>query len=108
MDDTFTTFIFPSDQARADDEDLDRVCTALETYMEDYPELAAERDALAADAIRFRHLVNTGAFRVMSPDMGGNHTWTGMGRPVGRGSTIEDAIDSEIARRIDEGTYHGS
>lgn len=54
------------------------------------------------DAARYRHLVEAGAFRMMSPDMGGNHTWTGMGRPVGRGPTIDEAIDNSIEKRKEE------
>lgn len=48
------------------------------------------------DAERFRYLVRSGAFRLASPDMGGNHTWTGQGRVIGQGPTIEDAIDKMI------------
>ena len=61
-------------------------------------ELRAEVEALIKDAERYRHLKDQGHFRAMSMDMGGNHSWTGMGRHVGKGPTIDDAIDSEIAR----------
>lgn len=70
--------------------------------LEELRRLREERDALASDAARYRHLVEIGAFRVLSPDMGGNHTWTGIGRPVGRGSTLDEAIDAKIRQQAEE------
>ena len=61
-------------------------------------QLRAEVEALRKDAERYRHLKDQGHFRAMSIDMGGNHSWTGMGRHVGKGQTVDEAIDSEIAR----------
>lgn len=59
-------------------------------------ELEKERDALKADAERWR-FSGTMFFRMMSPDMGGNHGWVANGRGVGRGNTLNAAIDARIA-----------
>ncbi len=53
---------------------------------------------MEADSRRYRHLIESGAFRNFSPDMSGNHTWAALGRPVGRGKTVDEAIDREIAK----------
>ena len=55
--------------------------------------IAAEVERLRADARRLDHLIASGAFRMISADMGGKHTWAGIGRPIGRGPTVRDAID---------------
>ena len=48
------------------------------------------------DAARYRWLKDQDHFRAMSMDMGGNHTWVGMGRCVGRGDTVDAAIDAAM------------
>lgn len=53
---------------------------------------------MAKDAKRYTFLKDQGHFRAMSIDMGGNHSWTGMGRSVGRGQTVDEAIDAEMNR----------
>ncbi|WP_217706418.1 hypothetical protein [Pseudomonas aeruginosa] len=58
--------------------------------------LKAENEALRKDAERYRFLKDQGHFRAMGIDMGGNHSWTGMGRNVGCGPTVDEAIDAAI------------
>lgn len=58
----------------------------------------AELEACRKDAERYRFLKGQGHFRAMSIDMGGNHSWTGMGRNVGKGPTVDDAIDAAMAQ----------
>lgn len=58
--------------------------------------LLARLRAAEADAGRYRFLKDQGHFRAMSMDMGGNHTWVGMGRCVGNGPTVDAAIDSSM------------
>ena len=65
--------------------------------------LEARLEKAEKDAARYRHLKGQGHFRAMSIDMGGNHRWTGMGRQVGKGQTIDEAIDTAIAQ---EGKSH--
>lgn len=48
------------------------------------------------DAERYQFLKDQGHFRAMSIDMGGNHSWTGMGRHVGKGETVDAAIDAAM------------
>ena len=48
------------------------------------------------DAARYRWLKDQGHFRAMSMDMGGNHSWIGMGRAVGKGPTVDEAIDAAM------------
>lgn len=57
-------------------------------------DLEARLAAAEADAERYRHLKASGAFRAFSLDMSGKHTWIGVGRPIGEGSTIDEAIDA--------------
>lgn len=55
-------------------------------------------EELRANSDRYEWLVAQGYFRTFSPDMSGNHVWTGIGRTLpGRGPTISAAIDA--ARR---------
>ena len=61
--------------------------------------LRAEVQRLRAaekDAARYRWLKDQGHFRAMSMDMGGNHSWIGMGRAIGKGPTVDEAIDAAI------------
>lgn len=58
--------------------------------------LMARMRSMRADAERYRFLKDQGHFRAMSMDMGGNHTWVGMGRCVGRGCTVDAAIDTAM------------
>lgn len=69
----------------------------------DYDALRAEVDALRKDAERYRFLKDQGHFRAVSIDMGGNHAWTGMGRSVGRGATVDAAIDAALAAQREGG-----
>lgn len=59
-------------------------------------DIVATLTDLNADRERLQHLINSGAFRVGSLDMGSNHTWCGAGRPIGKGGTIRQAIDGAI------------
>ena len=52
--------------------------------------------AAEMDAVRYRWLKDQGHFRAMSMDMGGNHSWIGMGRAIGKGPTVDEAIDAAI------------
>lgn len=56
----------------------------------------AERDAeierLRADAERFEYVIDHHARS--DPDMSGQHHWMLMGRGIGRGQTIREAIDA--------------
>jgi hypothetical protein len=63
-------------------------------------------EALAAQATRIAELERDAGrwkfakshfFRMMSPDMGGNHDWVANGRGVGRGNTLDAAVDARIA-----------
>lgn len=60
--------------------------------------LAERLEKAEKDAARYQHLERQGHFRAMSIDMGGNHSWTGIGRHIGKGPTIEEAIDAAIAK----------
>ena len=62
-----------------------------------YRHLPSE-DPMTDDTRRLDHLIQSGAFRVLSADMNGNRTWTGVGRPIGEGATVRDAIDNSIKR----------
>ena len=55
------------------------------------------------DAARYRYLKQAGIFKAMSLDMGGNHTWTGVGRTIGRGRSVDEAIDDAILAAQQEG-----
>jgi len=68
----------------------------IEEHEQERDQLKAENEALRKDAERYRWLKDQGHFRAMSIDMGGNHTWTGMGRNVGCGPTVDDAIDAAL------------
>ena len=67
------------------------------------PEPPAQQPTEMDDTQRLDHLIQTGAFRVFSLDMGGKHTWTGIGRSIGKGPTVRDAIDDSIKRHHDIG-----
>ena len=55
--------------------------------------------AAEMDAARYRWLKDQGHFRAMSMDMGGNHSWIGMGRAIGKGPTVDEAIDAAIKHK---------
>jgi len=59
---------------------------------------APAQQPITDDTQRLDHLIQTGAFRVFSADISGNHVWTGVGRPIGEGATVRDAIDDSIKR----------
>jgi len=56
---------------------------------------AREIERLRADAERFEYVIDHHARS--DPDMSGQHHWMLMGRGIGRGQTIREAIDA--ARR---------
>lgn len=59
--------------------------------------LSAEVDALRADAERYRYLKAYGDFRAISLDIKGKHELIWIGRVVGEGSTMDEAIDAAIS-----------
>ena len=56
-------------------------------------------DEVEKDAARYRWLCEYGYFRAMSMDMGGNHSWTGAGRHIGKGVSIDAAIDAAMGEK---------
>ena len=80
---------------------LQRLNETLEKHRSTFTQLEQkERDCeeLRKDAERYRFLKDHGHFRAMSMDMGGNHSWTGMGRNVGKGPRVDEAIDVARAK----------
>lgn len=61
------------------------------------PDAQAALEELERKAKRWDY-ASRNFFRCASLDMGGNHTFTGLGRGVGRGNTLDEAIDSAIVR----------
>lgn len=59
-------------------------------------ELEAKCAELDKDAARWQY-AKAHFFGMMSPDMGGNHDWVANGRGIGRGNTLDAAIDARIA-----------
>lgn len=68
----------------------------LVVYLSDYQKLKDRLRTAEKDAERYRFLKDQGHFRAMSMDMGGNHTWVGMGRSIGNGPTTDAAIDAAM------------
>jgi hypothetical protein len=58
--------------------------------------LEAELERLRQDAARYQWLKNK-HFKVWSRDMSGNHVWSGIGRPIGTGPTLDAVIDKALA-----------
>jgi hypothetical protein len=56
----------------------------------------AEIEQCRKDAARYQWLKSR-HFKIWSPDMGGNHVWSGIGRPIGTGPTLDAAIDKALA-----------
>lgn len=80
-------------------EEIERVTEPDAIHMiahSDMDALLARLHAAEKDAERYRHLKDQGHFRAMSMDMGGNHTWVGMGRCIGAGPTADAAIDAAM------------
>ena len=78
---------------------LDYVGDALsqdddETLWDAAQRVLSERDALKADAERYRWLRRH--YIRSDPDMSGNHYWMAIGRTIGRGKTVEEAIDAAL------------
>lgn len=73
--------------------DCQRCGNYAENLEDRIAELEAKLAAAEADAERYRYLKSAGAFKALSLDMSGQHTWSGVGRPIGEGPTIDAAID---------------
>lgn len=58
--------------------------------------MTATDDELQQDHRRLARLA--GMFRVMSPDIDGNHVWTFTGSPTLRGPNLRAAIDNILAK----------
>lgn len=52
------------------------------------------------DAERYQWLKDKRVFRVFSADMSGRHTFAIVGRPIGSGRNIDEAIDAEIDKAL--------
>ena len=64
-------------------------------------ELEAENAELRADAERYRWLASNFT-RAASLDMSGMHTYTGIGRTIGRGLNVSGAIDAAMRQRAEQ------
>lgn len=71
-------------------------CVVRYIRVDEVEALISRLRAAEKDAERYRFLKDKGHFRAMSIDMGGNHSWTGMGRSVGKGPTVDEAIDAAM------------
>ena len=63
--------------------------------------LQAENAELRADAERYRWLASNFT-RAASLDMSGMHTYTGIGRTIGRGLNVSGAIDAAMRQRAEQ------
>lgn len=65
--------------------------------------LEREVEELRKDAERYQWLKDKRMFRMFSADMTGKHTFTTVGRPIGSGRNIDEAIDAEISKALAAG-----
>jgi hypothetical protein len=77
-------------------DDLGELADAVLERDRELRDASAEIEQLRVTERRYQYLKDNFT-RCMSPDINGQHVWVGIGRTIGRGASVDEAIDAALS-----------